>query len=88
LENEKRGRTHLLRVARTGDEAAPVVQDSAEDPGKAVQEAEAGKGTGSSQTSETAASQETVLHAEEAKNFVIPFLVGRCVKGVVQHVGA
>ncbi|HSA87282.1 MAG TPA: PHP domain-containing protein [Nitrospira sp.] len=47
-----------MRFKRGRDEAAAIVQEPAEDPGKAVQEAEAGKGTGASHTNESSACQE------------------------------
>jgi hypothetical protein len=46
--------------SRKYDETAVVVQEPAKDPGKAVQETEAGEGTGASQTNESSAGRETV----------------------------
>ena len=76
-------------AGRKRSEAAIVVQESAEGPGQAVQEAEAGKGTGASQADESPACQETVSTqgCSASPVTVTPFPVGRHTKGTVQHAG-
>jgi hypothetical protein len=50
----------LVGVARKCDEATAVVQESAKDPGEAVQKAEIGEGTGTSQNHDDPAGQGAV----------------------------